>query len=67
MPMAMECICCCEIEEVETVKQQLDTTVKCITDHEGFSSVCLDVWVLQTAYFAYRQQFGDMDEERVHE
>ena len=33
-------------------EEQLD----CIADHPGFASVCLDVWVLETAYYQYRQQ-----------
>ena len=40
-----------------------------ITDHEGFESVCLNVWVLQTAYFNYRQlqRYGEAVEKTVHE
>ena len=34
--------------------------VNCIIDHEGFESVCLNVWVLQTAYFAYRYHYGEV-------
>ena len=32
--------------------------MKCITEHPGFQSTCLDVWVLETAYYAFRQQHG---------
>ena len=36
-----------------------ETVALCITEHEGFSAVCLNRWVLQTAYyFQYRQQYG---------
>ena len=28
--------------------------VQCITDHPGFEAVCLNVWVLQSAYFQFR-------------
>jgi len=31
----------------------------CITTHPGFQSVCLDTFVLQTAYLQYRQQYGN--------
>ena len=27
--------------------------------HLGFQSVCLNPWVLQTAYYSYRQQYGE--------
>ena len=30
----------------------------CITEHIGFWSNCLDVWVLETAYYAFQQQPG---------
>ena len=37
------------------------TEVQCITQNEGFQPVVLDVNVLQTAYFNYRQQYGSMN------
>lgn len=40
--------------------------MSCITEHPGFQSTCLDVWVLETAYHAYRQQHGT-DSHRGHE
>ena len=39
------------------------SAVSCIIDHEGFHSVCLDVWVLQTAYFNYRKHYGVADKK----
>ena len=44
-----------------------DIAVSCITDHEGFHGVCLNVWVLQTAYFNYRQRYGVAEEKAIHE
>ena len=44
-----------------------ENDISCITDHEGFESVCLNVWVPQTAYFNYRQQYGEAVEKTVHE
>ena len=38
----------------------------CITEHPGFRSNCLDVWVLKTAYYAFRQQHG-ADNRTGHE
>ena len=68
MPTARECICCCEIDQIITKKQESGngSEVLCIINHEGFAPVCLNLWVLQTAYFAYRQHYGDM-EEVTHE
>jgi hypothetical protein len=33
-------------------------SVTCITTHPGFSSVCLNKWVLQTAFYGYVSQYG---------
>ena len=57
MPTAVECVCGTEIEEVVNKKEQS----QCITQHEGFEAVCLNIWVLQTAYFSYRQRYGTHD------
>ena len=32
--------------------------MRCITEHPGFHLTWLDVWVLETAYYAFRQQHG---------
>ena len=41
--------------------QESAAEVQCITQHEGFQPVVLDVNVLQTAYFNYRQQYGPLN------
>ncbi len=53
-----ECVCCSEIERVVDKMEENTVQIKCITDHEGFSSVCLNMWVLQTAFHQYRQSHG---------
>ena len=30
----------------------------CITQHPGFQAVCLNRWVLQTAWYRYKQQYS---------
>ena len=57
MPTNHECICCCEVETVVNKFQESENDISCITHHEGFESVCLNVWILQTAYFNYRQHY----------
>ena len=52
--------CCTEIKEVVNKKEQST----CITEHEGFEAVCLNVWVLQTAYFSYWQRHSNHDIRR---
>ena len=60
MPTARESLCCKEIPQIEEKLQELDIgDVTCITEHEGFHPVCLDQWVLQTAAYQTRQQYGN--------
>ena len=33
--------------------------VGCITLHPGFQGVCLNPWVLETAYYSYQQHYGE--------
>ena len=56
MPTGEECVCCCEIARV--VDELEGTGAPCITDNEGFNAVCLNIWVLQTASFQYKHQYG---------
>ena len=59
-----ENLCCQEIKgikrkNVEAVEvEQLDHPPNCIVDHPGFCAVCLNVWVLQTDWLQYKQQYG---------
>ncbi|XP_072178036.1 uncharacterized protein [Diadema setosum] len=41
--------------------------LNCITEHPGFQPVCLDKWVLETAYFQYVQQYEDHHRRDVTE
>lgn len=43
-----------------------DGTALCITQHEGFESVCLNPHVLRVAYFAFRQEHGDWQHIEQH-
>ena len=67
MPTNIECIYCREIDAVYNNIQEGANNIVCITDHEGFGSVCLYLWVLQTAYFNYRQRCDEADEKTIHE
>ncbi len=58
MPTARECLCCKEVPQVLEVMQEFPE-ISCITDHSGFQSVCLDLYVLRTAYFSYRQHYKE--------
>ena len=67
MPTSRECVCCCEIDQVMLKKEESANWNTCITEHEGFDSVCLNVWVLQAAYFNYRYHYGNTEEREIHE
>ena len=62
MPTAAECVCCCKV--YQTADKITETGDLCITEHEGFGTVCLNVWVQQTVYFQYYQQYGDFQENQ---
>ena len=40
---------------------QIQAQISCITEHEGFEPVCLNIWVLKAGYFSYRQHYGTHD------
>ena len=67
MGREVECRCCQEVDEVraklyEAVEvEALDCPPSCITNHSGFLAVCINVWVLQTAWYQYKKQCGAKD------
>ena len=58
MPTVTECVCCCEIDRVVEKIESNHIHISCITQHEGFNAVCLNQWVLQTAFYQFRQSHG---------
>lgn len=63
MPTVRECVCCMEIDKVQDVIKETNPAVPCITMHPGFQPVCLDRHVLEVAYYQYRQQYGERQEQ----
>ena len=61
MPTGKECICCCEIARV--IDKLESTGAPCITEHEGFNAGYLNMWVLQTVYCQFKQQYGNRSEK----
>ena len=41
MPTNLECICYCEIDPIVNKFQESEIDINCITEHEGFNSVCI--------------------------
>jgi hypothetical protein len=60
MPTIRERVCCIEIPRVDEKKMSFNKDLCCITEHPGFASVCLDVYVLETAYYQYQSQYGEL-------
>lgn len=67
MTTGIDSVCCCEIERIVSKKDENESDIQCIVDHEGFEPVCLNLWVLQTAYFNYRQKYGEAEEKEPHQ
>ena len=67
-----ECVCCREINEVWDMCQALvlegerTEPVSCITEHPGFLPVCINKYVLRTAWKQYKQQYKDSYEGPEH-
>ena len=70
MSTPIECVCCKEVTATAAKCEACGSDeVKCITEHEGFDAVCLNVWVLQACYFSYCQRYGtrDINDTPTHE
>ncbi|XP_053398244.1 uncharacterized protein LOC123553493 [Mercenaria mercenaria] len=61
MATAVECRCCVRIGRVkDKMEEHMTETgeeLTCITNHPGFPTVCLDRYVLETAYLQYRDRY----------
>ena len=62
MTTQVESVCCMEQDKVKARAATQDG-IKCITEHDGFSAVCLNEHVLLTAYYQFRQRYGPVDDE----
>jgi len=66
MTTAAECVCYQSIPVVkakcqEVAESGISTAPPCIVEHPGFSSVCLNVWVLQAVYNEYKHHYGNLE------
>ena len=59
MDRVVECKCCHEIPEVFNKNIGIEGDVPtCIVDHPGFVPVCINEFVLETAWYQYKQQYS---------
>lgn len=67
-----ECVCCHEIDAVfgtmlsAVSEGDCHEPPSCITAHPGFLAVCTNKWVLRTAWFQYKQHYGNPYEGPEH-
>ena len=48
MPSVPESVGCHQIGQVwQKIEEQMEVQMSCITEHPGFQSTCLDVWVVE--------------------
>jgi len=53
--MPDECRCCSEVDRCSEKMEEIDMEGACVTTHLGFDTVCLKMWVLQTAGVGLKQ------------
>ncbi|XP_021359109.1 P2X purinoceptor 7-like [Mizuhopecten yessoensis] len=63
MSTEVESICCKEVDQVQVMMDAIPGDLSCITLHPGFDAVCLNIYVLQTAYLTFRQYHGQLTDD----
>ena len=65
MPSEKECVCCLSVTELDKKERK---GVRCITLSSGFQGNCLDIDVLETSFYKYKEIHGPPREnEEIHE
>ena len=67
MTTQAESVCCHDYRQTLSTIGEAEFPIDCITEHPGFSTVCLDVHVLRTAYQHWRQDLGDEADSEADE
>jgi len=67
MSVPEKCVCCCEVPAIQSRMKNIHPQLKCITDHPGFSAVCLNDWVLQVAFYQHKQSVGELSVSEDYE
>ena len=55
------------LNEEAVILEKLKDPFVCITDNPGFWAVCLNQWVLRTAWYQYTQQYDNPQEGPEHQ
>ena len=62
-----ECVCCCDVPEIRSKIEAFDASLVCITEHPGFTAICLNEWAVQVAYYHHKQESGTPAVSEEHE
>jgi hypothetical protein len=63
MDRSDECVCCPEVPEMLSLNEEVMIIKKikdhlsCITDNPAFTAVCLNMFVLRTAWYQYGHEY----------
>ena len=62
METSQECKCCRDTVFVTLIKNEvLVPAVQCLTEHPDFIPACLNITILKTAYYSYRQRYSQAE------
>ena len=61
MPTKEECLCFLSVIEIHK------TSVRCITSSLDFEVNCLEIDVLETSFYKYKETYGLPRENEIHE
>ena len=62
MPTVIEAKCC---QTTNVVDGKIEETSTCIPEHEGFISNCLNIHVMEVAYYDYVLTSGPLEEYQL--
>ncbi|XP_033756771.1 P2X purinoceptor 7-like [Pecten maximus] len=62
MPTVEERKCC---HDIDILQDKLEN-IECITQHEGFTANCLNMHVLETSFYEFAEEYGNVPQENIH-
>ena len=66
IPTKKECLCCLSVTEID--RKRNEKGVRCITLSLGFQANRLDIDVLETSFYEYKETHGpSKEDEEIHE
>jgi hypothetical protein len=56
-----------KFSEEAMIIEKIQDPLTCITDNPAFAAMCLNLWVLRTAWYQYKQQYENSFEGPDHQ